>query len=183
MIPQDVRAEFIRLRAEGKSYRKIAEELHISRSTCSEWEAQLKEEIAALKHEQLTDLYEAYYMTKRARIERLGGTLQRINDTLANVDLTAMEPKDLMAYQLKYMEALREEYTGQEEPLKLPASVTLPDIVNAMGDLLNRIREGEITTAQAHKEGLLLGNLLKAYDTVEIQTKLDALEAVIGGRR
>ena len=46
-----------------------------------------------------------------------------------------------------------------------------------------RIREGDITTAQAQKEGQLLSNLLKAYDAVELQAKLDALEAVIGGRR
>ena len=183
MIPQDVRAEFIRLRAEGKSYRKIAEELHISRSTCSEWEAQLKEEIAALKHEQLCDLYEAYYMTKQARIERLGGTLQNITTALQGADLSEVAPEKLMDYQLKYMEALREEYTGLGEPLKLPQRVELPDIVNSMGDLLNRIREGDRTTAQAQKEGQLLSNLLKAYDAVELQAKLDALEAVIGGRR
>jgi len=181
--PLDTKAEFIRMRAEGKSYRKIAEALHISRSTCSEWEAELKEKIIALKQDQLNDLYEAFFMTKKARIEKLGYTLKRITDALEKADLTEVAPEKLMDYQIKYMEALREEYTGPGEAFKLPDKVELPDIVNAMGDLLNRIREGEITTEQARKEGLLLANLLKAYDLVELQTKLDALEAVLGGRK
>ena len=35
---------------------------------------------------------------------------------------------------------------------------------------------------QAGRESLVIGNLLKAYDTVELQNKLQTLEAIIGGR-
>ena len=183
MLPQDTKAEFIRMRAEGKSYRTIAAALNISRSTCSNWEADLKKEIATLKEDRLSELYEAYYMTKEARIKKLGETLNRINDALASADLADIDPARLMDYQLKYTEALREEYTGTGEAYRFPDKIELPDIVNAVGDLLNRIREGEITAAQAQKEGQMLTNLLKVYDMVELQTKLEALENVLGGRR
>ena len=183
MAPLEAKTEFIRMRAEGKSYRKIAEALHISRSTCGEWEQEFKEDIARMKQDQLNDLYEAYYMTKQARIEKLGHALQRINTALDGADLTAMEPKELLDYQLKYMAALREEYTGTGEPFRFPAKVELPDIINALGDLMNRTRAGDITTEQARNEGALLANLMKAYDISELQTKLDALEAVLGGRK
>ena len=90
MAPLEAKTEFIRMRAEGKSYRKIAEALHISRSTCGEWEQEFKEDIARMKQDQLNDLYEAYYMTKQARIEKLGHALQRINTALDGADFRAL---------------------------------------------------------------------------------------------
>ena len=66
MKPQEQKTEFIRLRAEGKSYAVIADTLHISKSTCTAWERELKDAIADLKQEQLNDLFNAYYMTKEA---------------------------------------------------------------------------------------------------------------------
>ncbi len=49
------KAEFIKLRAEGKSYSFIAETLHISKSTCTSWERELKDQIAQLKGNILTN--------------------------------------------------------------------------------------------------------------------------------
>ena len=43
MKPQETKTEFIKLRAEGKSYSYIAEALHISKSTCTAWETELKD--------------------------------------------------------------------------------------------------------------------------------------------
>jgi len=40
--PQEQKAEFIRLRAEGRSYSYIADTLHISKSTCTAWEREKK---------------------------------------------------------------------------------------------------------------------------------------------
>jgi neutral trehalase len=67
MAPLEAKTEFIRMRAEGKSYRKIAEALHISRSTCGEWEQEFKEDIARMKQDQLNDLYEAYNPMKEGK--------------------------------------------------------------------------------------------------------------------
>ena len=41
MKPTELKQEYIRLRAEGKSYSFIAEQLHISKSTCTKWEREL----------------------------------------------------------------------------------------------------------------------------------------------
>ena len=80
MKPQEAKNQYILLRAEGKSYDAIAHELHISKSTCSKWEQELGREIALQKAEQLKSLYESYYMTREARIKKLGGTLKNIED-------------------------------------------------------------------------------------------------------
>lgn len=55
MTPQETKTEFIRLRAEGRSYSYIADKLHISKSTCSSWEQEFKGTIAELRQEQLNE--------------------------------------------------------------------------------------------------------------------------------
>lgn len=182
MKPQETKADFIRLRAEGRSYNYIANTLHISKSTCSSWENELNNAIAELKQEQLDELYHSYAMHKEARIKKLGDTLESINTALDEADLTDIPPEKLLDFKLKYIEALKEEYTGSGKPFSFGDSITPKDIVIALGDLLNRVRSGEVTTEQATKESSVIVNLLKAYETVEVKSKLDALDAIIGGR-
>ena len=51
MKTTDKKRDFIRLRAEGKSYRAIEQEIGVSRSTCGEWERELRADIDALRQE------------------------------------------------------------------------------------------------------------------------------------
>jgi len=181
--PQETKTEFIRLRAEGRSYSYIADTLHISKSTCTAWERELKNAIAELKQEQLNELYSSYYMTKEARIKKLGDTLDSINTALEGADLSQIPPEKLLEYKLKYMEALKGEYTGSGTPYQFTADKIEPkDIVAALADLLNRVRTGEVTPEQANRESTIIANLLKAYDTVEVKEKLNALESIIESR-
>lgn len=183
MKPQEQKTEFIRLRAEGKSYSVIADTLHISKSTCTAWERELKDAITELKQEQLNELYSSYYMTKEARIKKLGDTLDSINTALDGADLSQIPPERLLEYKLKYTEALKGEYIGSGTPYQFKADKIEPkDIVTALGDLLNRVRAGEVTPEQANRESSVIANLLRAYDTVEVKEKLNALESLIGSR-
>lgn len=181
MKPAELKKEYVRLRAEGKSYSYICEQLHISKSTCTKWERGLASQIDELKRAELAELCESYSMTKEARIRRLGDTLEKINAALEQADFTAVDPAKLLDFKLKYTEALKGEYIGTKPALELD-SVDAKGIVTALADLLNRVRAGDITTEQAQKESGILAQLLKAYDTVEVKAKLDELEAIIGGR-
>lgn len=183
MKPQELKKEYIRLRAEGKSYSAIAEQLHISKSTCTKWERDLSNQIDDIKRAELQELCEIYGMTKEARIKKLGDTLDQINEALEKVDYTLVDPVKLLDFKLRYMEALKGEYIGTEPVLKLGNDLNAKDIVVALGNLLNRVRAGEVTTEQASRESLILSNLLKAYDTVEVKAKLDKLEVIIGGEK
>lgn len=78
MKDEETKRDFIRFRAEGKSYRQIAEKLNISKSTCSEWEHSLADQIEELKMEALEELYTSYAMTKIARIKSLGALIDYI---------------------------------------------------------------------------------------------------------
>lgn len=111
MKPTEQKSEFVRLRAEGKSYATIADALHISKSTCSAWGKEFEYEITERKQEQLEDLYSAYYVTKESRIKALGETLERINAALGEADLRDISPEKLLDLKLKYAAALKEEYT------------------------------------------------------------------------
>ena len=173
MKPQELKQEYIRLRAEGKSYSFIADELHISKSTCTQWEVQLSEEIAKLKKEKLK---------KEARIKQLGDTLEKVNNALENIDFTNVAPEKLLDYKLKYTEALQKEYIGLSPAFKLNGSTSPKDIMKALSDLLDRVRAGEVTPEQANRECLILCNLLKAFETIEVKAKLEQLENIIGSR-
>lgn len=182
MKPAELKQEYIRLRAEGRSYSYIADKLHISKSTCTAWEKELEAEIAQLKKEELYSLYDAYSMTKEARIKKLGDTLDRVEDALDAVDLKEVPPEKLLDYQLKYREALQKEYVGTEPAFRAVDRIEARDIVTALGDLLNRLRAGNVTPEQATRESLVLSNLLKAYETVEVKAELERIKSIIESR-
>lgn len=181
MKPTELKQQYIQLRAEGKSYSFIAEQLHISKSTCTKWERDLASEIDDLKRAELAELYESYNMTKKARIKKLGDTLDKINNALEQVDFSEVDPVRLLDFKLKYMEALKGEYVGTK-PAITPESIEAQSILEALTDLLNRTRAGDITNEQSQRESLILSNLLKAYDSTELKGKLDKLEAIVGGQ-
>lgn len=182
MKSQETKTEFVRLRASGKSYDYIAKELNISKSTCTSWEKELKDVIAELKREQLNELYDAFYMTKEARIKKLGGILDKIDSTLEQADLTEVPLEKLLDFKLKYTEALKAEYVQTANISKFNGEVTADGILNALGSLLERVQSGEVSQEQANRESTILANLLRAYDTVEIKTKLDELNSVLERR-
>lgn len=182
MKPQELKQEYVRLRAESRSYDFIAKELGIAKSTCTAWAKELEADIATLQREELNALYRSYGMTKKARIRRLGDTLGRIDDALAEVDLYAVAPEKLLDYKLKYHELLQKEYTGEVAPIRTGEKLEANDIVAALADLLVRIRAGEVTTDQVSKESAVLVNLLKAYETTEVKAKLEELQAIVARR-
>ncbi len=183
MKPLKAKAEFIQYRAEGRSYSYIAKALSISKSTCTAWERELKETIAELKQEQLNELYEQYHMKKEARIQRLGETLENINAALEEANLEDLPPDKLLDYKLRYMEALKEEYSGLLPPYQFTDKADPAEIIEALGDLLTRIRAGEASPGQANRESTVIANLLRAYEQVEIKAQLDTIEAIVGGRQ
>jgi hypothetical protein len=186
MKPEEQKQQFILLRAENKSYSKIASELHISKATCTSWEKELRDQISTVKAENLADLYNSYYMTKEARIKKLGSTLSKINTALELVDLKQIQPDKLLDFKLKYTQALKEEYipvNRASTSLTDPEAQINPDtILKAYTELLRKVESGEISQAQADKENDILSNTLKAYETTVLADKIDALASITEGR-
>ena len=182
MKPVKDKTEFVRLRAEGRSYAHICKQLKIGKGTCTLWEKELKAEIAELKGDQLRELYHSYHMAREARIKRLGDTLNQITEALEAANLGEIAPERLLDFKLKYTEALKGEYIDIDHSDQIAGNFNPQDILNALGDLLNRIRAGALSPDQAGKESLIISNMLKVYETVELQGKIDAIEAVVARR-
>jgi len=182
MKTADEKEQFIKLRAEGKSYAQIQKELGIAKGTCISWEKNFKQEIQELKTDRLNELYSTYFMTKEARIEKLGDTLKKINAAIEKVDLSAVAPEKLLDYKLKYIEALKDEYIEAPTAQLIKEGFTAKEILEGLGGLLNRIQSGTVSLEQVSKENTVYSNLLKAYEDVELADKIKALEAILDRR-
>ena len=166
----DKRAEFIICRAEGLSLRATANKLDIGKTTCQRWDKELKQEIGETRRETIKTLLDAYSMHKQGRIKALGDTLKRINN--------ALEKGRLLELKLKYMTELKDEYTGVTPAI----SGDLQDgkaVIIALGDLLDRVRAGDVPTDQVQKETAILMQMIRAFDTVEVKAKISEIEAYI----
>ena len=181
MKPLEDRENFIKLRAEGKSYRQIAKELGIATETCRQWEIEYKDRIVKLKTDRLEELSNSYFMTKETRIQTLGESLKEINKALENVDLSTVAPEKLLDYKLKYVEALKNDFidTTQET---LKEDFTAKDILNYIKNLLTGLNAGAITSKQASKQCMIINQLLKAYENTELADKIKMLEGIMGSK-
>lgn len=160
MKTAEKKKRFIILRAEGHSFTKIAEELKISKSTCSKWERDLEEPIKKAKEDSLAELFTLYQMGREARIRKLGETLQRIDEALEQKDLTEVPAEKLLKIKLEYEDRLRADYSEPRTGPELSfTELNLTEVIKAMTQLYTRIQEGSITPEQARNE-------LKALDGI-----------------
>lgn len=179
MTKLDKQAEFIKLRARGLSLRACAKELGTNKDTLNLWDRELKAQIAKHKSERLQDVYTEYGMYKEARIKALGTALNSIDTELGTRNLQDVPTDKLLDFKLKYTTALSEEYVPiapqTDDGLNLDAKV----IIRRLDDLYKRVRDGETTKEQAQTELVVLSGMLRAYDTSELEEKMERLRRAI----
>ncbi len=143
----DKKLEFVKLRAEGKSYASIGKELSIAKDTCSKWERELKDQIEELQREQLEELYTSYGMTKQARIKSLGEIIARIDEARENAQkpLELIGEDRLLELRLKYVNQLAELY---REPIATAPDYTLDGVIEDYDSLYSRATAGELTAQE-----------------------------------
>lgn len=144
MKDTQTKLEFIRLRAEGKSFSYISKELGIAKATCSSWEHSLADQIEELKQERLEELYTAYSMTKEARIESLGSLLKGIDGAIASKSLEELPLEKLLELRLKYGRQLQTEY---KEPLVRASDHTLDGLLEEYEGLYKASQSGSLNNS------------------------------------
>ena len=161
MKDNTTKLRFIELRAEGKSYGRISEELSISKSTCSEWERELSREIQTRKAEALEELYDSYGINKEARVKRITATIEE-------ADLSTVPPDKLLKMKLEYEKALREErddqFTGYELGTGSEANLLI-----VASQIFRKQASGEISATTAAGLFQSLGKLGSAVASYENQ--------------
>ena len=175
----DKQAEFIKLRARGLSLRQCGQELGTNKDTCNKWDRELKAQIAKHKSERLQDVYTEYGMYKEARIKALGTALNNIDTELSSRDLSDVSTDKLLDYKLKYTTALSEEYVPIAPQTDEGRELDAKEIIRRLDDLYTRVRSGETAKDQASTELVVLGGMLRAYDTTELEEKMDKLRRAI----
>ena len=78
----DIKERFIKLRANGVSYDKIAKKLSIDRNTAIEWGKQFNKEIANMKSIRLENLIEQFTLSVEDKVKLWGNIVNRIYDAL-----------------------------------------------------------------------------------------------------
>ena len=179
MTKLDKQAEFIKLRARGLSLRQCGEALGTNKDTCNKWDKELKAQIAKHKSDRLQDVYTEYGMYKEARIKALGTALNNIDTELSSRDLSDVSTDKLLDYKLKYTTALSEEYVPITPQTDEGQVLDAKTIINRLDDLYKRVRDGETTKEQAQTELVVLSGMLRAYDTSELEEKMDKLRRAI----
>lgn len=152
MKTADKKEKFILLRAEGLSYSKIAKELGISKGTCTKWEQDFSEQIRRAKEERLADLYKLYRIGKEEHIKKLGEALQRIDEALAQKDLTEIPADKLLRLKLEYEDRLQAQRTEPTEGEETFTEYTQEEMLRAVAGLYERIKAGSTTPQQAKTE-------------------------------
>ena len=191
----DQQEEFIKLRARGWSYRKIAKKLRLSTTTLTSWARNFDQEIASLRAIELEALQEGYYMAKEARIRTLGEQLKAIRAELGKRDLSQVPTDRLLELLLKVWNELKGEYVeptplteAEQQALKAlkngaDTKLDAGQVARQLQALLERFRAGQVDQEAVRQEIAILQSLLKAYEAAEIETKLDRIEAALEGRR
>jgi len=177
-----LKTRFIELRAKGLSYARIARELKVAKGTLASWSQELSEEIASLKAVQLEELYEKYYLVRAGRIELIGSQMKKLVKELQKRDFAEISTEKLLDLVLRYFETLKAEYIAPEPEDRIGNKMNAQTIVEALGNTLNRYKAGEIDQDRAQRETSILMSVIKAIETSELQSRLEALEAVLIGR-
>ena len=105
----ETKEKFIKLRAKGWSFDKIAKELGKAKQTLINWSKELEDEIANLKALELEALYEKHYLLKENRIETFGVLLRKLKDEVMSRDLSDVPTDKLLDLLLKYENQLKDE--------------------------------------------------------------------------
>ncbi|MFA5864338.1 MAG: hypothetical protein WC975_06590 [Phycisphaerae bacterium] len=114
-IPQSAKEHFLVLRADGKTYHEISQQLKVSKRTLIEWGKELKSQIENLKALRLEVLQEKYYILKEKRIELFGQNLQSLINELSRRRLDRIPTAKLFDLIIKYTAALKKD----DQPLTL----------------------------------------------------------------
>ena len=86
---------FIGLRAEGKSFNAIAQELKVSKPTLIQWSKLFESEIKDLQFDTFVTIKESHAWSSRQKYETMLKQLGKIDDAILEADLTQSSIKDL----------------------------------------------------------------------------------------
>lgn len=104
----DKKKQFIELRAKNWSFKRISNEIGVSKSTLIKWSKEFKYEVENLYNMELESLYEQYKTSKHQKLEYLGELHEKILLELNRRDLKDIKSDKLLEMLIKTTDKLEE---------------------------------------------------------------------------
>lgn len=102
----EVKQQFVELRAKGNSYDRIASKLNVSKSTLIEWSRLLSTEIGNLRSVETDALLDKHKIAKMHQMDMYGSQLSRVREELEKRDLSDVSTDKLLNMELKLLDAI-----------------------------------------------------------------------------
>ena len=104
--------KFVELRAQGKSFDRISQDLNVGKTCLVNWSKELAVEVSNMREMELEALREQYFLSKQARIEAFGRLLQKVREEIEKRDLEGVETSKLCELFLKIHSVIGVEIQG-----------------------------------------------------------------------
>ncbi|MEI6040029.1 MAG: hypothetical protein WCP93_01620 [Candidatus Berkelbacteria bacterium] len=101
--------QFVELRAKGKSFAKISDELEVSKTTLIDWSKDLAEEITNLKQIELESIREQYKISREHRIKLYSEQLELIRGELSTRKLNDVPTGKLIDLLFRFSDIINKE--------------------------------------------------------------------------
>ena len=120
MYKQDTINQFIELRAQQHSLRRISATLDVSINTLRKWDAEYEPRIGELQAVRLEALQEQYVATHEQKLSDLAGELKRIDEELNQRDLQDVSTEFLLYRKTCLQSRLEKTALPHPAPRRLP---------------------------------------------------------------
>lgn len=199
--------KFMELRAKGKSFNQIAQQLKVGKQTLIDWNKEFKEEVANRKAVEIEALQEKYFLTVQKSIEFYGSKIQRLENELKHRELLEVPTEKLFELLLKYRAALKDlsmepifltEKEAKEsqneqrllrtilEPLQdrnesgeKAGTLKSQDFALMLVKTYELYKSGSINEKTAQQEAYLLNSIIKSIEAKEFEERLERIEGIL----
>lgn len=184
----ELKTQFVELRAKGYSFSKIAKKLRVSKTTVSEWNEELSEQVARLRAQELEAIQEKYALQKEARLKALGEHLRVMEKELAQRSLSDVPTEKLLELILKYHRQAQEERVEPVDTIIRPkvdsGDNALPStLADGIAEMYRLYSLGLLSDEQVKQGVGLMAVLLKANEQIVIEERLLSLERAVEAKR
>ncbi|MED4051554.1 hypothetical protein [Priestia megaterium] len=199
--------KFMELRAKGKSFNQIAQQLKVGKQTLIDWNKEFREEVANRKAVEIEALQEKYFLTVQKSIEFYGSKIQRLENELKHRELLEVPTEKLFELLLKYRAALKDlsmepifltEKEAKEsqneqrllrtilEPLQdrnesgeKAGTLKSQDFALMLVKTYELYKSGSINEKTAQQEAYLLNSIIKSIEAKEFEERLERIEGIL----
>ncbi len=108
---EDVKNDFIIMRANGFSLKEISKAIGISQRTAERWNTDetIQARILDVRRVHVEELLGMGALDRDERIKSLTGTLRQIDEAIAVTDISKLSADELLSLKIRYMKAIRDE--------------------------------------------------------------------------